>query len=140
MLPCATAPRTPAKTINMKPIISNTDYNTLRSLVTTYPYYLGPKETGQLIDELNRAEIVDDQSIGKDIIRIDSYFEAEDSATKKILKLKLTLPAQANLKEQKLSVLSPLGVALIGYRKGMTVDWELPGGIKNIRILEVVNS
>jgi len=46
----------------MKPIISNKDYHTLKELVTGYPENLKSKEIGQLMEELERAEIVDEMS------------------------------------------------------------------------------
>ncbi len=124
----------------MKPIISNKDYQALKTLITGYPDNLKSKEIGQLMEELERADIVDEEALDEDIIRLNSSFEAEDVATKKIWKLTLTLPQQANVKEQKISVFSPLGVALIGFRKGMTVKWALPGGMKTLKILNVINN
>ena len=91
------------------------------------------------MDELNKAEVVTDKKLGNDVIKINSLFEAEDISSKKKWKLMLTLPGEANLKEQKISVFSPLGVALIGFKKGMTIQWALPGGMKEIRIVDVVN-
>ncbi len=123
----------------MKPVISYTDYNILKSLVTNYPAHLKTKEIGQLMDELASADIVDDSQMNDDIIRLNSYFEAEDVHTKRLFKLTITLPEQANLKEHKISVFSPLGIALLGFKKGMTIEWSLPGGRKTIKIVEVVN-
>ncbi len=51
----------------------------------------------------------------------------------------LTLPEHADMGRKKISILSPLGVALIGFRQGMTIDWEFPGGLKKIKILTVEN-
>lgn len=123
----------------MKPIISNSDYSTLKSLITNCPQHFKSKEIGQLAEELDRADIVADKKIEADIIQLNSRFEAEDIVTKKRWKLMLTLPAQANLKDQKISVFSPLGVALIGFKKGMVIQWTLPGGLKQIKILDVMN-
>ncbi|MBX2922286.1 MAG: GreA/GreB family elongation factor [Chitinophagaceae bacterium] len=123
----------------MKPIISNSDYSTLKSLISNCPQHLKSKEISQLAAELDKADIVADKKLEKDIIRLNSLFEAEDTGTKKTMKFMLTLPGQANLKDQKISVFSPLGVALIGFKKGMTIQWALPGGLKKIKILDVVN-
>jgi regulator of nucleoside diphosphate kinase len=125
--------------IKMKPIISNTDYYTLKSLIANYPPQLKSKEVGQLIAELGRANIVPDDELDADVIRLNSCFEAEDVAANKTWKLTLTLPSQANIKEQKISVFSPLGIAVIGLKKGMTIQWTMPGGLKQIKILDVVN-
>jgi len=124
----------------MKPVISTTDYNTLKSIIANYPPQLKSKEVGQLIAELGRADIVADDELGPDVVRLNSCFEAEDLAINKTWKLTLTLPSQANIKEQKISVFSPLGIALIGFKKGMTIQWTMPGGLKRIKILDVINN
>lgn len=124
----------------MKPVISTTDYNTLKSIIANYPPQLKSREVGQLIAELGRADIVADDELGPDVVRLNSCFEAEDLAINKTWKLTLTLPAQANIKEQKISVFSPLGIALIGFKKGMTIEWTMPGGLKRIKILDVINN
>ncbi len=121
----------------MIPVISNTTYATLKALIMNCPPHLKTKEVGQLATELERADVVEDEEINKDVIALNSAFEIEDTETNKTWKLTLTLPDQANVKEQKISVFSPLGVALIGFRKGMTVRWALPGGLKTIKILHV---
>ncbi|WP_185974350.1 GreA/GreB family elongation factor [Litoribacter populi] len=43
----------------------------------------------------------------------------------------------ANVNEKKLSIFSPLGAALIGFKQGKTIDWDLPGGKKKLKILKV---
>lgn len=89
------------------------------------------------MDEMERAKIVEDDQVGEDIIRINSTFEIEEISTKKVMKFTLTLPHHSNLKEKKLSIFTPLGVALIGFQKGMEIEWPLPGGVKRIVIKEV---
>jgi regulator of nucleoside diphosphate kinase len=123
----------------MKPVISRNDYNAIKSLIANYPSHLKTKEVNQLVDELNRADILEDSEIGEDVIQLNTSFEAEDVTTKKVYKLTLTLPGEANVKEQKISIFSPLGVALIGFKKGMTIKWSLPGGMKTLKILQVNN-
>jgi regulator of nucleoside diphosphate kinase len=124
----------------MKPIISHTDYKTLYSLIQDLPSSQRTKEMGHLQRELESALKVADENLGEDIIRLNSYFEVKDEATGKTLELRLVMPKMADLSQQKISVLSPLGVALIGFKEGMLVEWILPGGPKKLHILKVVNS
>ncbi len=124
----------------MKPIISHTDYKTLYSLIQDLPASQRTKEMGQLQNELESASKVPDEALGTDIIRINSYFEVMDLASGKTFQLRLVMPKNANLAEQKISILSPLGVALIGFGEGMLVDWVLPGGPKQLQILKVINA
>jgi regulator of nucleoside diphosphate kinase len=97
------------------------------------------KEMGQLQKELESALKVDDKKLEDTIIRLNSYFEVLDQSTGKTLQFKLVLPKLADLSQQKISILSPLGVALIGFREGMVVEWMLPGGLKKLQILKVNN-
>ena len=123
----------------MKPVITNSDYNILKTAMLHLPPAHKTKEVPQLIEELRRGSIVNDDEITADVIRLNSYFEAEDLNTQKIMKFMLTLPANANFQEHKISVLSPLGIALIGFKEGMTIDCALPAGNKKMRILKVKN-
>ncbi len=123
----------------MKPIISNTDYKTIYSLIQDMPPSQRTKEMGQLQKELDSAQKVPDAKLGETVIRLNSYFEVLDQSTGKTLQLNLVLPKMANLSQQKISILSPLGVALIGFSEGMVVEWLLPGGLKKLQILKVVN-
>jgi regulator of nucleoside diphosphate kinase len=124
----------------MKPIISNTDYKTIYSLIQDMPASQRTKEMGQLQRELESALKVADEKLDGDIIRLNSYFEVTDTSTGKTLQLRLVMPRMADLSQQKISILSPLGVALIGFREGMLVEWVLPGGPKKLKILKVVNA
>lgn len=121
----------------MTPIISKSDYFTLKNYVMNCPPNLKTVELGQLMEELERAEIVEDEQMDAEIIQINSKFEIEEIASKKKMQFTLTLPHHANLKEKKLSIFTPLGVALIGFKKGMEIQWKLPGGVKQIRINKV---
>lgn len=124
----------------MKPIITISDSHTIKSLLTKLPKHEKTKEIGLLVNELEKAKIVADDEIDEDIICINSYFEIEDMQSGRIIQCILTLPQLADFKEKKISVFSPLGVALIGYRQGMEIDWNLPGGQKKLRILKVTKN
>ncbi|HQE11910.1 MAG TPA: GreA/GreB family elongation factor [Flavipsychrobacter sp.] len=121
----------------MKPIISHTDYNTVKSYIANCPTHLKTKEMNDLVTELDRAEHWEDEKVKEDVIQINSSFEVEDTASKKVMKFFLTLPQHADLKQRKISIFSPLGIALIGFTKGMTIKWALPGGEKLLKILNV---
>ncbi len=124
----------------MRPIISETDYKTIYSLIQDLPSSQRTKEMGQLQHELNSVLRVADETLDEDIIRLNSYFEVMDQSTGKMLQLHLVMPKMADLSMQKISILIPLGVALIGFKEGMLVEWVLPGGPKKLQILKVVNA
>lgn len=121
----------------MKPILTKSDYNTIKELIVNTPSPLITKEISLLAKEIELAKKVPDTKIEPQVIRLNSYFEVQDVASGKLLNFQLTLPKVANLTEKKLSVLSPLGVALIGFQEGMEIEWDLPGGLKKFKIVSV---
>ena len=123
--------------ITMNPIITKADHNTIKSLIANLPDHLKTAEIRQLTNELNRAQVVANDKIPKDVIQLNSYFEIEEINSKQQINFTVTLPNKANIAEKRVSILSPLGIALIGFRKGMTVQWTLPGGPKKLKILKV---
>jgi regulator of nucleoside diphosphate kinase len=50
----------------------------------------------------------------------------------------LVFPSAANITDHKLSILAPLGMALLGYRMGDIIEWSVPSGIKKLRVDEIV--
>lgn len=121
----------------MKPILTTSDYKTIHTLLQNLPAHLKGKEVSLLQQEIKSAQIVSDESISEDIIQLNSKFEVVELSSGKTMSLQLALPHQADLKQNKISILSPLGVALIGFSKGMTVEWMLPGGLKKLQINRV---
>jgi regulator of nucleoside diphosphate kinase len=56
------------------------------------------------------------------------------------MKIQIVLPSLANVTERKISILAPLSVAIIGFKENDQVDWELPAGIKTLKIIAVENT
>ena len=123
----------------MKPIISKSDYETIKLALLQMSTLHKAPELRKLVEELDSGSIVNDNELSSDLIRINSYFEAQEEKSNKTLKYILTLPGQANITEMKISVLSPLGIALIGFKEGMTIDCALPVGNKKLKIIKVLN-
>ncbi|MEZ4871138.1 MAG: nucleoside diphosphate kinase regulator [Bdellovibrionales bacterium] len=117
-------------------VILKNDFERLISLVNTVQ-----NETSELLeDELNRAKIVDRNSLPSDIVTMNSIVTFRDEAADKELTMKLVYPNDVNEKDgvQRVSILAPVGAALIGLRVGGSIDWPLPSGkIKKLRVLSV---
>lgn len=125
--------------ITMKPIVKESDYSTIKNIINNLSPSQKTREAGQLMDELDLAKKVPDTKIAKNIIQLNSYFEVELGQPTQVIKMKMVIPKEADLAQNKISVFSPLSVALIGFKEGATVDWELPGGLRKIKILKVTN-
>ena len=122
------------------PIFSKTDYTLLRELILKSKNSTNAKEAGQLSHELDRAIISKENNLEDSIIRINSYVTVEDVKAKKQMKIQIVLPSLSDVKEGKISVLAPLSVAIIGFKENDIVDWELPAGIKTLKIIAVSNT
>ncbi|RED26222.1 regulator of nucleoside diphosphate kinase [Flavobacterium cutihirudinis] len=126
----------------MKPIPSFTksDYQFLRELILKSKNSTNTKEANQLSQELDRAVISKESELDPSVIRINSTVTIEDVKAQKQMKIQIVLPSSADLKQSKISILAPLSVAIIGFKENDQVDWELPAGIKTLKIVAVDNS
>lgn len=90
----------------------------------------------KLSEELKTAHIIDDEEMPYDVIRFNSKVTVQfgNEVEKKV---QLVIPMDRNVKENKISVLTPLGSALIGYSKGDSILWNFPNGTQHIHISEV---
>jgi regulator of nucleoside diphosphate kinase len=83
--------------------------------------------------------VIDDASLPANIVRLGSTVVVKDLMTKRDLTVTIVLPQQADIKQKKVSVLAPIGTALIGFKKGQTVSWDVPSGKKDFKIMNVIN-
>ena len=125
-----------------KLVLLKNDYDTLLSYSKDTRNYrsFDQRNVVELLDELKKGEVIDHKDFPSDAVRINSQVKIEDRATKRILNLMLVLPDKADVSTGKVSVMAPIGVALLGYRKGQEVTWEVPAGKKHFKIVEVQNA
>ena len=90
-----------------------------------------------LESELSRAQVVPPEDVPRDVVTMRSRVRYEDGSGQ-AKSVTLVYPHEANPSEGRISVLAPLGAALLGLRVGDTIDWPLPGGrTRKIRVTEV---
>lgn len=94
----------------------------------------------KLSQELGKAQLVTEENFPEDIVRIDSVVVIRDTDTKRDMTITIVMPQNADIKQKKVSVLAPIGTALIGFKKGQKVSWEVPAGKKTFKIMEVNNT
>ena len=124
----------------MTPVFSEKDFQVIHDLIKNQSAIQQTKEIRFLAEELKRAKVVKDDKIGADVVRLNSFVEVQDQGNNNIMDFHIVLPSQANLNEKKISILAPLGIALIGFKKGQVVEWQMPAGKKSLKIVEVENS
>jgi len=92
----------------------------------------------RLVEDLERALVVGPKEIPPDVVTIHSKVGLRDLDTEEEMTVILVLPSEADLAKDKISILAPIGSALIGYRAGDTVTWKVPSGMRRLRIEKVL--
>lgn len=92
----------------------------------------------QLDDELDRARVVPASEIPADVVTMNSELALRDLDTGEEMVFRLVFPSEANADQQRISVLAPLGTAVLGYRAGDTIEWVVPGRTRRVRIDSVL--
>ena len=88
--------------------------------------------------ELDVALIVDPGDVPADVITMDSTVRLRDMKAKETETFTLVYPDEANVVEGKLSVLAPLGTAILGCRVGDLVRWQVPSGMGRWRVEDLL--
>jgi regulator of nucleoside diphosphate kinase len=91
----------------------------------------------ELAAELERALIAKPFEESEDVITMHARVQVLDLVSGKRRELVLVFPREADLSAGRISVLAPLGTALLGYREGDEVEWLMPGGLRRLRIERV---
>ena len=103
---------------------------------------LSPKANQANLDllenELYRGVLVDPQDIPHDVITMNSKVSITDTDSGEKMTYTLVFPSAANIAENKLSVLAPLGMALLGYRVGDIIEWPVPSGVRKLKVDEII--
>ena len=125
----------------MKPIyLTVSDAERLTALVNSYR--LQGREDASvdvLEEELDRAAVVDAATLPSGVVTLDSRVLVVDLDSGDERLFTIALPSRANVDEGRISVLAPLGMAVLGYRSGDEIEWEVPAGRKRFLIRDVVH-
>ncbi len=90
--------------------------------------------------EIKRAKKIKGKRIKTDFVRMNSFAEVVDLDTNREMRVRLVYPKDADFKNGKISVLSMLGSALLGYKAGSTISFNAPRGEKKIKIKNIIYS
>lgn len=114
--------------------ISTEDHTTLTQILAELDQ---GEAVQQLLSKLNATEIATDVAPTMDYVRLNCTVKLLDLHTNRPMEFTLVVPNEANIKQRKISVLTPIGIALIGERKGAQIMWSIGGGKREVTILEV---
>lgn len=119
--------------------VTEFDRDRLQRLVETWSNTRDRDAADALADELDRAEVVLAESVAGTLVTMNSRVVFRDEETGETREVSLVYPSESDPDRGRISVLSPVGSALLGLSVGQTIDWPLPRGqLKRIRVVEVV--
>lgn len=90
-----------------------------------------------LENELKRARIVAPDEVPPDVITMNTRAELLDLESGERMELTLVLPTDENINDGRISVLAPLGTAMLGYRVGDEFEWHVPYGIRRLKVTRI---
>ena len=124
-----------------KLMLAKDDYNVIMSYIRRgLPTITFNRQDAEELEmELKKAEVVDKEKLPDDVVRLNSTVTVKEEKENKIIELTVVTPEKANIKQRLISIMSPIGTALIGFRKGQQVKWKVPAGKKTFTILDVQN-
>jgi len=117
-------------------VMTEEDYNLLKPYISRLP---DKGNDMSLASELHRAVIVKKEAFPPHTVRLNSKVSVLDLETQKVMAFTIVMPKHADIRQHKVSILTPMGTALIGFRKEEEVQWQVPAGLKRFRILDVSN-
>ena len=124
---------------NRNIIISSADRDRLLQLIDSARLDRRiPSQSLDLLEgELARASIVEPQELPRDVVAMNSTVWFRDLDSEEIERYTLVLPPDADVIRDRISVLAPIGTALLGYRLRDIVEWRVPQGRRRLEITNV---
>lgn len=122
-------------------VVTRTDRERLRLLLETTRARRRWEEVHllALAEELESAEVVEPGEVPEDVVTMRSRVRVLDMVSHQPATYTICHPIEANLESGKLSVLAPIGTALLGYREGDVVEWPVPGGVRVLKIERILH-
>jgi regulator of nucleoside diphosphate kinase len=120
--------------------ITTKDAEKLRELIRKayHSDYRGSDYLKKLAEEIEKAAVVQSNQIPPDVITLNSTARLVDQKTDEEMLYTLVFPEDADISQGKISILAPIGTAMLGYKVGDTFEWDTPGGTRIIRVKEIL--
>ncbi len=118
--------------------ITQQDQARLEELLLTAGNQRERSDLAELAAELSRATVVEASGIPASLVTMHSQVRLKDLDTGEKMVFTLVYPGEANIEAGKISVISPIGTAILGYAAGDEISWKVPDGKRRIKIEEVL--
>ncbi len=123
-----------------KIIINRLDYARIKKCINDARQFksITESELQKLVNELESAVIMEPEAIPANVVTMNSIVKLSFLNNNKQVQFQIVYPEQANFRENKISIFSPIATALIGYKVGDEIEWIVPAGLTKIRIEEII--
>jgi len=121
--------------------ITEPDMEKLRRLLNSVRHSASKdlEHLAMLEEELDRARIVSGRRVPADVVTMNSRVRMADLDTGKEMTYTVVFPWEADFSQGKISVLAPIGTAILGYRAGDVIEWNVPAGRRKFRVEEILH-
>jgi regulator of nucleoside diphosphate kinase len=119
---------------NLPPIaVTTADFDNLRLLSET-----SAQAAQFLAMEIERARLIEPEAAGSELVTMNTRVRFRDDVTGQERTVMLVYPGEADIAAGRLSVLTPVGAALIGLSTGQSIEWRNPaGGVRSLTVIAV---
>jgi regulator of nucleoside diphosphate kinase len=87
---------------------------------------------------LEKAYVVAPAEIPADVVTMNSEVAVRDLDSGQEMAFTLVFPSEADVEQRKISILAPVGTAVLGYRVGDIIEWKVPARVRNLKIKRVL--
>jgi regulator of nucleoside diphosphate kinase len=117
-------------------VITSLDQERLTAILNSPVIQNGPDKDrlSDLRAEIERAAVVEPGDVPPDVVTMNSRLVVRDLAADSVHEYTLVYPHEADITQNKISILAPIGMALLGYRKGDVVEWKVPSGTRTLKV------
>ncbi|MDO6435449.1 GreA/GreB family elongation factor [Flavitalea sp. BT771] len=123
-------------------LITREDHNLITKCINAFKKIksIDGRTISLLWEQFRNAIIVEKKRFPKDVARLNSTVIVKNIETNLAMAYTIVLPDEVDRRKNKVSILSPIGIALIGLKKGLYFSWERLARKKNFSVLEVYHS
>lgn len=123
-----------------KLVLNSLDFTRIQKCISDAKQFnsVNINEVNRLVRELRAAKVVESKEIPADIVTMNSIVKLTFISNKQQTQFQIVYPQNADLKENKISIFSPIATAIIGYKVGDQIEWEVPAGPTKIKIDKII--
>jgi regulator of nucleoside diphosphate kinase len=121
-------------------VITSADHTRLLTILNSPSYQAGldKEHLLELRAELEKAVIVEPGQVPADVITMNSKVKVRDMSSGNVNEYTLVYPHMADITKNLISILAPIGTALLGYRTGDVIEWTVPAGKRVLKVESVL--